>query len=58
MFLQGEVVVGLNLLEQGGFVVGGDQAGSARSFEGCEVVQVSVKLEVTVDGGGADAEHG
>ena len=56
MFFEGQVVVGLDLLEQEGFEFGWDQSGSACWFEWREVVEVSVELEVAVDARGTDAE--
>lgn len=58
MFFEAEVVVGLNLLEQDWFKLDWDQSGAASPFERGQVVQISVKLQIPVDAGGADSEHG
>jgi hypothetical protein len=45
VFFEGQVVVGVDLLEQDWFKFGWDQSWSARAFECGEVVQVLVELQ-------------
>ena len=56
MLFEGQVVIGLNLLDQMGFVFNTDQAWSAGAEKRFEVAEVTVKLKEAVDTCEADTE--
>jgi hypothetical protein len=58
VFLEGSVVVGVELLEQSWLEFGADFASSPGAFEGREVVEVALELQVAVDAGRTDLEGG